>query len=169
VIQIPHPSLTYIEQRKIRGAALKSRSFLYATVGVLSLLVGVFLGSFLLKGAPERSDGLPSFARKPITDRTLGIGPIVVNLRGGGTAPLGHYSRVQVQVVFVEKKALDYGKNMAPALKDIVLDRISHLSYTEALSPGVKATLKKELRERMNQSLGGQLVEEILVTEYIVE
>jgi len=50
---------------------------------------------------------------------------------------------VQVQVVFVEKKALDYGKSMVPILKDIVLDRISRLSYTEALSPGIKETLKK--------------------------
>lgn len=97
------------------------------------------------------------------------MGPAVVNLLGDGTAPLGHYARVQLQVVFVEKKAFDYGKSMAPVLKDIILDRISHLSYTEALSPGIKATLKKELRERMNQNLGGQPVEQILITEYIVE
>ena len=170
MIQIPPPSLAgNIEKRKIRGVALKSRSFLYAIVGIVSLLVGVFLGAFLLRGEPESSDSLPAFTRGPITERALDLGPAVVNLLGDGAAPLGHYVRVQVQVVFVEKKAHDYGKSMVPILKDIVLDRISRLSYTEALSPKIKATLKKELRERINHSLGGRLVDEILITEYIVE
>ncbi|MDY7017603.1 MAG: flagellar basal body-associated FliL family protein [Nitrospirota bacterium] len=148
---------------------MKSRNFLYAIIGIVSLLVGVFLGAFLLKGEPESSESTPAFAREPIAERALDLGPSVVNLLGDGAAPLGHYARVQVQVVFVEKKAHDYGKSMVPILKDIVLDRVSRLSYTEALSPKIKATLKKELRERINHSLGGQLVDEILITEYIVE
>ena len=170
MIQISPPSSAgHIEQRTTLGIALKSRNILYAIVGIVSLLVGAFLGAFILKGAPESSDSLPSFARGAITERAMDLGPSVVNLLGDGTAPLGHYARVQVQVVFLDKNTLDYGKSAAPALKDIVLDRLSQLSYAEALSPGIKATLKRELRERMNQSLGGKPVEEILITEYIVE
>jgi len=67
MIQIPPPSPAgNIEKRKTRRIALKSRSFLYAIVGVVSLLVGVFLGAFLLKGEPrvpiasQRSLGSPS-------------------------------------------------------------------------------------------------------------
>jgi flagellar basal body-associated protein FliL len=148
---------------------LKSRNILYAIVGIVSLLVGAFFGAFILKGVPESSDSLPAFARVAITERVMDLGPSVVNLLGDGADTSGHYARVQVQVVFVDKKALDYGNSTAPALKDIVLDRLSRLSYAEALSPGIKTTLKRELWERMNQNLGGKPVEEILITEYIVE
>ena len=170
MIQLPQTSPpVHVEKRKSRGIILKSRNFLYVVVGALFFVVGAFLGSFLLKGAPERSDGPQMFAKEPISERALNIGPSVVNLLGDATAPAGHYARVDVYVVFAKKEDFEYGKTMAPVLKDVLLDRLGRLSYTQALDPGIKATLKNELRDRMNQKLDGQLVKEILITEYIIE
>ena len=148
---------------------MKSRIFLYVVVGALFFVVGAFLGSFLLKSTPERSDGPQRFIKEPVSERALDIGPSVVNLLGDATAPVGHYARVDVHVVFAKKKDFEYGKAMAPVLKDVVLDRLGRLSYTQALDPGIKAALKTDLRDRMNQKLDGLLVKEILITEYIIE
>lgn len=146
-----------------------SRKLAYLGVGLISLVMGLILGFFWLKGAAETKKSASLYQKPPISERTLDLSPTVVNLLGDGETPLGHYLRVQVQLVFRDQKALDYGQKMEPLMKDVVLSRIGNLSYTQALSPGVKDRLKTDIKDRLNHNLGGDPVEEVLITEYIVE
>lgn len=146
-----------------------SRKLAYLGVGLISLVLGLILGFFWLKGATETTKSAFLYQKPPISERTLDLSPTVTNLLGDRETPLGHYLRIQVQLVFRDQKALDYGRKMEPLMKDVVLSRISRLSYTQALSPGIKNSLKADIKECLNHNLDGDPVEEVLITEYIVE
>lgn len=140
----------------------------YLGVGLISLLIGFTLGFFLIKGEATTKRDDPSYQKPPLSMRTMDLSPLVVNLLGNGGAQ-GHYLRIQVQIVFRDERALEYGKKMEPAIKDVILTHTAKLSYTEALSPNVKDRLKAGLKERLNRDLGGEPIEGVLITEYIVE
>jgi flagellar basal body-associated protein FliL len=139
----------------------------YLSVGLVTLLIGFILGSFLIRGGLEAKRNEPLYQKPSLSKRTLDLSPVVVNLLDNGEP--GHYLRIQVQLVFRDEQALEYGKKMEPVIKDAIITHVTKLSYAKALSPIAKDHFKTEIKERLNRDLGGEPVEGALITEYIVE
>jgi len=144
------------------------RGFSIFLVTVFSIAIVIAVSYFLISGGKTNTE---AFLKKiPIANRTLELDPFVANLEAleDGTVG-GHYVRASLALVFKNKKAMKYGKEMLPAIRDIILSKLSSLTYNDAIDTPKRQGLKEGLYTSINQYMGGFPLEEILIIEYIVE
>jgi flagellar basal body-associated protein FliL len=138
-------------------------------MGLIFLVIGSIAGFSWLGRAAETKKNIIPYQRPPILERTLKLSPVVVNLLGDGETVLEHYLRIQVQLVFRDQKTLNYGKEMRPFIEEAIVSHSGKLSYMQAFLPYSRDHFKIDLKKHLNHDLGGDFVDEVLITEYIVE
>jgi len=131
--------------------------FIGVTGGALSLILGK-------KGEGEKGKG--GETTKIEAEVIYSLQPVVVNLMD----PYGkRYLQVGIALGLRDKKSEEKIKGKEPMIRDIIITFLSSKTPEEVLQPEAKETIKRELKTRINQSFGEELIKSIYITQYIVE
>ena len=104
--------------------------------------------------------------KKPEKTFFVTLDPIVINLMD----PTGkRYLQIQISLEVGDKKMEDEIKEKEPIIKDIIISVIGEKTVDDVLAPNAKEEIKKELKEKINQALGEDVILNIYILQYIVE
>lgn len=152
-------------QEKIKKGG-KKRLLLFILVGIF--LIGITGGVvFLILGKKgEGEKGKTGETGKAEVEVVYSLQPVVVNLMD----PYGkRYLQIGLALGLVNKKAEEKIKHREPMIRDILISFLSSKSPEEVLQPETKEIIKRELKMRINQSFGEELIKAVYITQYIVE
>ena len=116
-------------------------------------------------GDAKGKGGKPGEA-KAEAEVLVSMPPFVVNLAD----PLGRrYLKLALDVEVKDKEAAQELTTKAAKARDSVILLLSSKTYQDLSSMEAKILLKKEIAERLNQSLGGARVQRVYITEMVVQ
>lgn len=144
----------------------KKKLLLFILIGVF--LIGVTGGAvFLILGKKNEGEkGKTGETAKIEAEIIYALQPVVVNLMD----PYGkRYLQIGLALGLASKKAEERIKHREPMIRDILISFLSSKSPEEVLQPEAKEIIKRELKMRINQSFGEELVKAVYITQYIVE
>jgi flagellar FliL protein len=118
---------------------------------------------FFLRGhpAPEAKEG--GEAKPP--ERVWKVGTIVVNVAGTEGR---RYLRTTVELGVVPKEAR-HVEESKPVLMDAAVSVLSGKDLDELLDADERDSLREELRERFNETLGRRAVSHVFLTEFVIQ
>lgn len=162
---MPEEAKEEVVQKEVKKGGKKKLLFF--------ILIGVFLivitggAVFLMLGKKgEGEKGKTGEANKTEAEIIYSLQPVVVNLMD----PYGkRYLQIGLALGLVNKKAEEKIKHREPMIRDILITFLSSKSPEEVLQPEAKEIIKRELKMRINQSFGEELVKAVYITQYIVE
>lgn len=117
-------------------------------------------------GKPEKAEKADAKGAPAVGEQIVTMPPFVVNLND----PMG--KRYLKLALNVELKDADSAKEMAAkdaVIRDAVIMLLSSKSYQDLSTMEAKILLKKELAERLNQSMGGSKITRVYITDMVVQ
>jgi flagellar FliL protein len=141
----------------------KKKLILFLLIGILVL--GIAGGVVMFLGGKKGEKGKEK-EKKPEKTFFVTLDPIVINLMD----PTGkRYLQIQISLEVGDKKMEDEIKEKEPIIKDIIISVIGEKTVDDVLAPNAKEEIKKELKEKINQALGEDVILNIYILQYIVE
>lgn len=139
---------------------------------IFVLLAGFSVGGyfaynkFLKKKPPEvAEEQTPAEQPAAMKGVSVGMESFLVNLAD----PLGRrYLKLTLEVELADAKAVEMFEMSRPKLRDAILLLLSSKTYDSLSSEADKLQLKMEIVERMNQVLGGSVLQ-VYYTEFVVQ
>jgi flagellar protein FliL len=162
------------EEKKEKPSGGGKKKLIIIILAVL-ILVGGGVGAFLAMGGKghegdeESSDGeeaeeeaeheeeaAPAFVQP--------LEPFIVNLQVKGS-----FLKTTIQLRFSTPEPPPHIENEIPKVRDSVIRILTGKAASDILSAEGKETLREEIRDAVNEALGGEDVTEIYFTEFIVQ
>lgn len=161
-----------IEEVK-EGAPPKKSSLNFIILGVVVLLLGAggFFGLNLYKKMESEKPGTAEVKKKKKRKESLIVYPLdsfIVNLldRSG----VGRrYLKVEIQLEVDGEERQKMLVVHSPQLRDTILLLLSSQTFSDINSMEGKLELKQALLSRINQVLGGKVVNRLYFTEFVVQ
>jgi flagellar FliL protein len=138
------------------NASGSKKKMLPIIIGVVLLLVGLALGKSVLGGKPAKGKEKP----KVEVGVTLPLDEFLVNLEGDGD----HYLRTTVALGIKKGLSEEEAKEHVAPMRDAVLSILSTKSLAELSKAKNKEAMKDEIKKKVNESLGEDLVVKVYFT-----
>src|SRR2546427_4410184 len=133
-----------------------------AVAGLLVLAAGV-VGAWRV-GLAERTAAEPR--PEPAVGALLPLDPFIANLADEDGK---RYLKATLQVEFFASRVPDEFTARVPQMRDLVLTLLTSKLFAEVRTPEGKAVLRDEIINRMNRTVGRDLVKAVYFTEFIVQ
>ncbi len=137
---------------------------------ILFLVVGIMLGVVVAFGASKMLLGKSKEEKKEKTlpKHTVELDEFVVNLADGS-----HYAKVTLALGIEKPLGGGEGGKLQPKLlapiRDAIITVLSSKSMKQLVSGEGKEKLKKELKEKLNELLGDEVVKEVYFTSLTLQ
>ncbi len=137
---------------------------------ILFLVVGILLGAVVAFGASKMLLGKSKEEKKEKTlpEHTVELDEFVVNLADGS-----HYAKVTLAIGIEKPLGGGEGGKLQPKLlapiRDAIITVLSSKSMKQLVSGEGKEKLKKELKEKLNELLGDEVVKEVYFTSLTLQ
>ena len=157
-------------QAETAGEAKGGKGKLFVIVGALVVLAGGGGGAWYLGLLPggrhaEAKEEVQE-EKPPLVGALLALEPFIANLADEDGK---RYLKASLQVEFFEAKAPEQFNTRMPQMRDLLLTLFTSKLFTEIRTPQGKALLRDEIINRMNRTLGKDLVKAVYFTEFIVQ
>lgn len=150
-------------------------------VAVAVLVIGGGVGAFLALGSKKPAEGEAGLEEGAaegehgggeggegenvvLPPAVLPLETFIVNLQVKGS-----FLRTTIQLEFAESELPHTIENDTPKIKDAVIKVLSAKSSSELLTSEGKEKIKTEVRESVNEILGGEEVTQVYFTEFIIQ
>jgi flagellar FliL protein len=152
-------------------------------VAVAVLVIGGGVGAFLAMGSSKPAEGEEGLeegaegehgggggehgeggANAVLPPAVLPLETFIVNLQVKGS-----FLRTTIQLEFAESELPHTIENDTPKIKDAVIKVLSAKSSSELLTSEGKEKIKTEVRDSVNEILGGEEVTQVYFTEFIIQ
>ena len=90
--------------------------------------------------------------------------PFIVNLQIKGS-----FLKTTIQLQFSEPEEPPHLENDVPKIRDAVIRILTSKSAQEILSADGKEALREELKDALNEALGGEDITQVFFTEFIIQ
>ncbi len=142
----------------------KKKILFLATIGFLVIILGGGILFFLFnKGEKKEKISSNLKNRESIL---MDLDPIVVNLLD----PTGkRYFQIKLSLEVGDKKLEELVRKNDSKIKDVIIFYLSGKTVEEVLRPTAKEEIKKDLLQRINGVLGGDIVLNLYITQYLIE
>ena len=154
------------------AAPKKGRGKLLLVVGVVLLLAGGgggaawYLGYLPFGHSAEPEEAAPE-AHAPVQVGALhAFDPFLANLEDTDG---NRYLKASLQVEFFEAEVPHDFEARIPQLRDLLLTVFTSKTYAEIRTPEGKALLRDDIINRINRTLGHDVVKAVYFTEFIVQ
>ncbi|MCA9754490.1 MAG: flagellar basal body-associated FliL family protein [Candidatus Eisenbacteria bacterium] len=94
------------------------------------------------------------------------LGDLVVNPAGTGGR---RYLKVQVQVELEDPDESGLVESKTPKLRDRIIRELTSRTLSELTDPVAKDEMKETIIDEMNRILGGDIVDDMYFTEYVIQ
>ncbi len=136
---------------------------------IIFLVVGLVVGAVVVFGVSKVIFGKSAGEKKEdktLPEHTIELDEFVVNLADGS-----HYAKVTIALGL--EKPLGEGGKLEPKIlapvRDTVIAVLSSKSMNELVSGEGKEKLKKDLKEKLNELLGKEIVKEVYFTSLTLQ
>jgi len=150
------------------AAPKKGGGKLLIIIGAVVLLAGGGAGAWYMglfkHGVPLEPN--EAKAEKPLVGALLPLDPFIANLADEDGK---RYLKATLQVEFFTPKVPDEFGARIPQMRDLMLTLFTSKLFSEIRTPQGKAVLRDEIINRMNRTLGKDLVKAVYFTEFIVQ
>lgn len=151
-------------------------------VAVAVLVIGGGVGAFLAMGSSKPAEGEEGLeegaegehggggehgeggANAVLPPAVLPLETFIVNLQVKGS-----FLRTTIQLEFAESELPHTIESDTPKIKDAVIKVLSAKSSSELLTSEGKEKIKTEVRDSVNEILGGEEVTQVYFTEFIIQ
>ncbi len=148
-----------------------SKKLLIIIIAVL-VLGGGGVGAFLaMGGSAEEGDGEEGDDDEYEEEESgllpaavLPLETFIVNLQVKGS-----FLKTTLQLEFAEPSLPPTVESDIPKIRDAVIRVLSSRESADILSPDGKETLREDLRDAVNETLGGEDVTQVYFTEFIIQ
>ncbi len=140
-------------QAKAAGA---KKNLMPIIIGVVLLIVGLVVGKSVFGGAKPAKDK----DKKVEVGVSLPLEEFLVNLDGGGD----HYLRTTISLGLKKGVTEEEAKEHVAPIRDAVLSVISTKSLSELSKAKNKEAMKDEIRKKINDAIGDELVVKVYFT-----
>ncbi len=157
----------------------KSKKKLVIIVAVAVLVIGGGVGAFLAMGSGAKTDAESGDALEEggehgeagaegeqvvLPPAVLPLETFIVNLQVKGS-----FLRTTIQLEFAEPELPHSVESDTPKIKDSIIRILSGKSSSELLTSEGKEKVRIEIREGVNEILGGEEVTQVYFTEFIIQ
>ena len=157
------------EQEEKKGSALK-----FIIIGVLVLVLGAggFFGwMFFFSGddelpADEAAVANEAAVKEASMGHTFPLDTFVVNLNDPGGK---RYLKTKIELEYVDELLGDELKQRLPQLRDVILLLLSSKGLDEIQGVEGKISLRREMIQRINQTLKAGKVRNIYFTQFVIQ
>ena len=104
--------------------------------------------------------------KQPEVGALLAFDPFIANLADEDGK---RYLKATLQVEFFAGRVPDEFTARVPQMRDLVLTLLTSKLFAEVRTPEGKAVLRDEIINRMNRTVGRDLVKAVYFTEFIVQ
>ena len=152
--------------------AKKGKSKLLVVLVAVLVLVGGGAGAAWYFGLLSGGTGHAEARQEEAHDKPPAVGaltpldPFIANLADEDGK---RYLKAMLQVEFFEAHVPAEFSSRLPHMRDLLLTLFSSKLFEEIRTPQGKALLREEIINRMNRSLGKDLVKAVYFTEFIVQ
>lgn len=158
---------------EVKEGAPKKSSFNFIIIGVVVLLLGAggFFGLNLYKKMESEKPGTAEVRKKKKREENLITYPLdsfIVNLLDRSGAGR-RYLKVEMQFEIYGEKTQKMLALRTAQLRDTILLLLSSQTFDDINSMEGKLELKQALLSRINQVLGGKVVNRLYFTEFVVQ
>ena len=143
----------------------KSKSKLVIIILLVVIVVIVAVAAFFMisgKSFGEMKEGM-----KAKDEYTVPLEEFVTNLKNEDKGK--NYLKIQVALMYKDKKNTETINANISKIRDIVLNDLREKTSTEILEVENTPQLKEKMLEKLNESLGKKVIEEIYFTNLIVQ
>jgi flagellar FliL protein len=157
------------ESAEEKGSPLK---MVVIVVLVLVLVGGGFLGWMFFSSSddgsldPLEAGGSPPVPEEETTSQTYALETFVVNLNDPGGK---RYLKTNIQLEYVSEGLTAELDRRLPQLRDMILLQLSSKSLDDIQSVDGKIALRRELIQRINQTLTVGKIRSLYFTEFVIQ
>lgn len=149
----------------------KGRGRLLVLVGLLVVLGGGagaawYLGFLPYTAAPADAEAAKPVPRTPQVGALHAFDPFIANLEDEDGK---RYLKAALQVEFYGASPPSDFDARIPQLRDLLLTLFTSKTYSEIRTPEGKAALRDDIINRINRTLGADVVKAVYFTEFIVQ
>jgi flagellar FliL protein len=137
----------------------KKKNLMPIIIGVVLLLVGLVVGKSVLGGAKPSSDKDKDKAKAEV-GISMPLDEFLVNLDGGGD----HYLRTTISLGLKKGVSEEDAKERVAPMRDAILSVLSTKSLAELSKAKNKEAMKDEIKKKINDTLGDELVVKVYFT-----
>ncbi len=136
----------------------KKKNLMPIIIGVVLLVVGLLVGKSVFGGAKpaEKTKEKP----KAEIGISLPLEEFLVNLEGGGD----HYLRTTIALGLKKGITEEEAKEKVAPMRDAILSILSSKSLPELAKAKNKEAMKEEIKARINEQLGDDMVQKVYFT-----
>lgn len=143
----------------------KSKSKILIIVLLIVILIGIAGGAFFIVTDKTTSDIKEIFQSKD--EYTISLDEFVTNLQTQENSK--NYLKIEVSLMYKDKKNTEIIESNISKIRDIVLNDLREKTPEEVLEVDKTPELKDALLEKLNASLGEDIIEEVYFTNLIVQ
>lgn len=153
-----------MEEKKKRFKLNKNVLFILAIPILVAL--GVFLGSYFL-GNPA-ADKPVEEVKETVKEQTVTLDEFVLNLEPTGN--VRRYIRLELALSTIEKDGLAKIESKMNVIRDVIIYEVSKASVDNIFEDTDNSFhLKKQLKDKINEALGEDLIYEVYISNMIVQ
>ena len=158
-------------QQEVAPKPKKKKLIIIAVVVVLLIIIGGTLAYFLSASeedeesleVTEEEEGEEA-AVEGESKAVLPLETFIVNLQIKGS-----FLKTTIQLEFNEPEVPKTAEADVPKIRDVIIKIMSSKSSSEILSAEGKETLREELKQGINKTLGSEDISQIYFTEFIIQ
>lgn len=143
----------------------KSKSKLIIIILLAVIVVMVAISAFFLVSGKSFGDIKEGMKSKD--EYTIALDEFVTNLKNEDRGK--NYLKIQVALMYKDKKNTETINANLSKIRDVILNDLREKTSTEILEVENTPELKNKMLEKLNDSLGAKVIEEIYFTNLIVQ
>lgn len=138
---------------------------------IIALLVLVLVTSASLTYFLASSGMLAGVVEKFRTEEelVLKLEEFTVNLKSESNSFSKHYLKTKMAIMYTDSKQTEKLQSYESKIRDIINGELRSKSYEQILDYGNTATLKSEIKDKINESLNEEMVKEVYITDIIIQ
>lgn len=129
---------------------------------IIALLVGAVYFLFFKDGIPELE-----IAEKPKVEHTVSLDEFVVNLKS--TSPEDNYLKISIALMYTDDEYTEAINSNVNKIRDIIINNLRVNTKSDLLDNGSIASLKTNIKEDINTTFDSVEVEDVYITDIIVQ
>lgn len=149
--------------------ASKSNKGLKIIIAALLVLVAVaifFVGFILLKGGDV--GGIAETLKGPVEEITMDLEEFVINLQPENGRSKS-YAKIKISLMYTNPKETEYLVANTSKIRDKITNNLRSKTGAEMIDVEKSSELKTKLKDDLNEALGGPLIQDVYITDIVIQ
>ncbi|OLS03763.1 flagellar basal body-associated FliL family protein [Tissierella creatinophila] len=144
-----------------------SKSKLIIIILLVVILAIVAVGAYMMISGKSFKDAKKMFESKD--EYTIALDEFVTNLKNESKDKGKNYLKIQVALMYTDKKNTEIIEANISKIRDIILNDLREKSSAQILEVENTPKLKEKILEKINNSLGKKVIHDIYFTNLVVQ